>query len=135
MPKSTPLLRGNAVIGQSGGPTVVINQSLVGVVETLRGHPGIERILGGLHAVRGIVSDQFIDLQDIPQDKLDRIAETPSAALGSSRDKPDATYCQRIFQHFSKHDIRYFFYIGGNDSSDTCRIVGEISNNYCYELR
>ncbi len=130
-----PLLKGNAVIGQSGGPTVVINQSLVGVVETLRGHGSVEKILGCHHGVRGIVNDQFIELQDVPQQRLDRVAQTPSAALGSSRDKPDEEYCQRIFEHFAKHNIRYFFYIGGNDSSDTCRIVNDLADTKGYELR
>ena len=133
--EATPPLRGNAVIGQSGGPTAVINQSLVGVVETLRDYKPIGKILGGMHGVRGIISDQFIELQDIPQQRLDRVAQTPSAGLGSTRDKPDEAYCQRIFAHFAKHDIRYFFYIGGNDSSDTCRIVNELSNKAGYELR
>ena len=81
--KSTP--HGTAVIGQSGGPTVVINQSLVGVVETLRGKSGVDKILGCLHGVSGIVKDQYIELQNIPQERLDRVAQTPSSALGSSR--------------------------------------------------
>ncbi len=130
-----PALEGSAVIGQSGGPTAVINQSLVGIVETLRGRKGIDKILGSLHGVRGIVGDQFIQMQDIPQQRLERIAQTPSASLGSSRDKPDEAYCQRIFAHFAKHNVRYFFYIGGNDSSDTCRIVNDLSNRAGYELR
>jgi len=135
MTSSGNVINGNAVIGQSGGPTAVINQSLVGVVEGLRDHPGIGKIFGARHAVQGIINDQFIELQDIPQDRLDRIAQTPSAALGSSRDKPDDEYCQRIFEHFEKHNIRYFFYIGGNDSSDACRIVNELANKAGYELR
>jgi len=132
---SNQILRGNAVIGQSGGPTVVINQSLVGVVETLRGQGRIEKILGCHNGVRGIISDQFIELQDIPHDRLERVARTPNAALGSTRDKPDEAYCQRIFAHFSKHNVRYFFYIGGNDSSDTCRIVNDLAKKGGYELR
>jgi 6-phosphofructokinase len=82
------MLKGNAIIGQSGGPTAVINQSLVGCVEglTAKGFEG--RILGAHHAVSGIVKDDFVDLTDLPQDRLDRLAETPSAGLGSSRDKP-----------------------------------------------
>jgi len=128
-------IKGNVVIGQSGGPTAVINQSLVGVVETLRGKPGIEKIFGAIHAVRGIVNDQYIELQDIPQDRLNRVAETPSAALGSSRDKPDAEYCKKIFASFEKQNVRYFFYIGGNDSSDTCRIVNDLGRKNGYELR
>lgn len=129
------VLRGNAVVGQSGGPTVVINQSLVGVVEGLRGQPGIEKILGAVRAVSGIVKDRFIELQDLPQDKLDRIAQTPSSALGSSRDKPDTEYCHRILESFTKRNVRYFFYIGGNDSSDTCRIVSEMARAKNYQLR
>jgi 6-phosphofructokinase 1 len=128
-------LQGNAIIGQSGGPTAVINQSLVGCVEGLRGSPSIGRIYGAHHAVRGIVEDDLIDLTDIPSERLERIARTPSSALGSSRDKPDADYCQRIFDSFERHSIRYFFYLGGNDSSDTCRIVNEVAKGQGYELR
>lgn len=135
MSDSSQILRGNAVIGQSGGPTAVINQSLVGIVEGLRGQPGIEKILGAHHAVRGIINNDFLELQDIPQDRLDRIAMTPSAALGSSRDKPDAEYCKKMFEIFEKNNVRYFFYIGGNDSSDTCRLVNEAAKSHDYELR
>ncbi len=134
MASTTTNRKGNVVIGQSGGPTAVINQSMVGVVETMAGKPGIGKILGAHHAVAGIVKDDFIELQDIPKDRLERLAQTPSAALGSSRDKPDADYCNRILKSFEKNDIRYFFYIGGNDSSDTCRIVNELAKADDYEL-
>ncbi len=126
-------LSGNVVIGQSGGPTAVINQSLAGIVETLR-DSGVDTILGCHHAVRGVVDDDFIELHNIPQDRLDRIAETPSASLGTSRDKPDEEYCHRIFERFAQHNVRYFFYIGGNDSADTCRIVNELAHKEGYEL-
>ncbi|MDP6977091.1 MAG: 6-phosphofructokinase [Myxococcota bacterium] len=128
-------LAGNAVIGQSGGPTAVINQSLVGCIEGLRGCDAIGRILGARHAVRGMVENDFIELTDVPQGRLDRIANTPSSALGSSRDKPDEAYCREIFQRFEENDVRYFFYIGGNDSSDTARIVNETARREGYELR
>jgi len=133
---------GNAVIGQSGGPTAVINQSLVGVIEGLKaglcatGH--VKRILGMRHGVRGLVKggeDGLVDLTNIAADRLERLARTPSAALGSTRDKPDEAYCQRILDGCRKHDIRYFFYIGGNDSADTCRIVSEKAAEARYELR
>lgn len=135
------LIEGNAVIGQSGGPTAVINQSLVGVVEGLlsegAGSPNnpIKRILGMRHGVTGLTRDQLVDLSDKAQSELDAVAMAPSAALGSTRDKPDAAYCERIFHACEKHGIRYFFYIGGNDSSDTCRIVNELANSSGYELR
>ncbi len=135
------LVRGNAVIGQSGGPTAVINESLVGIIEGLR-HAGagtegnaIRKVLGMRHGVTGLVNDDLYDLTDYPHDRLQLLAQTPSAGLGSTRDKPDAAYCERIFEACQKHDIRYFFYIGGNDSSDTCRIVNELSNEKGYELR
>lgn len=128
------LLQGNAVVGQSGGPTVVINQSLVGVIEGLKAGGFPHKILGALNAVSGIVKDRFVELQDLPQDKLNRLADTPSSGLGSSRDKPDAAYCQRILESFTKQNVRYFFYIGGNDSSDTCRIISEMADQSGYDL-
>ncbi len=133
------LVRGNAVIGQSGGPTAVINQSLVGVIEGLRwglhasGHVG--KILGMKHAVRGLTAGQFHDFTDTHQDVLDRLAMTPSAGLGSTRDKPDRAYCERILEACKKNDARYFYYIGGNDSSDTCRIVREMAVASGYDMR
>jgi 6-phosphofructokinase 1 len=129
------LIKGNAIIGQSGGPTAVINQSLVGVVETLQGIDAIPHIYGARHGTRGMLEDNLIDLHDAPADLLEAVARTPSAGLGSTRDKPDAAYCQKIFEVLQKRDVRYFFYIGGNDSSDTCRIVNELSNEAGYELR
>ncbi len=129
------IIKGNAVIGQSGGPTAVINQSLVGVVETLRKHKQVGKILGAHHGVRGIVNEDFLDLKDVPQKLLEDIAVTPAAALGSSRDKPDEAYCEKIFKIFEKNDVRYFFYIGGNDSADSARIINEMAQASGYQLR
>ena len=125
---------GNAVIGQSGGPTAVINQSLVGIVRGLKQGGFDGRILGAHHAVAGIVESDFIELQDLPEDVLDRLAATPSSGLGSSRDKPDAEYLRRILKSFQENDVRYFFYIGGNDSSDACRIIAEMAAAEDYDL-
>lgn len=125
----------NAVVGQSGGPTAVINESLVGVVETLRDSGHVGKILGAHHAVAGMVQDDFIEMQDIPQSRLERLARTPSSGLGSSRDKPDEEYCRKIVKVLQRHDVQYFFYIGGNDSSDACRIVNELARKDGYELR
>lgn len=118
---------GNAIIGQSGGPTAVINQSLVGVNEALRKAKGIKKVLGMRHGVNGLVKDDVIDLGTLSAATLRAIAATPSAALGSSRDKPDRDYCNAILNACTKFKIRYFFYIGGNDSSDTCRIVNDLA--------
>jgi 6-phosphofructokinase len=127
--------KGNAVIGQSGGPTSVINQSLVGVVQEMRKAGLVDQLLGARHAVRGIVNEDFINLSDAPDELLERIAQTPAAALGSTRDKPDAEYCAKIFKSFAKHNVRYFYYIGGNDSADTARIVGELAAKEGHELK
>ncbi len=133
------LLTGNAAVGQSGGPTAVINQSLVGVVEGLRSGlmatGNVTKILGMRHGVNGLTKSDIVDLSEIPQDRLERIANTPSAGLGSSRDKPDKEYCQKILKACEQQNIRYFFYIGGNDSSDTCRIVNELARGSGHELR
>jgi 6-phosphofructokinase 1 len=136
------LLSGNAAIGQSGGPTAVINQSLVGVVEGLRAGLAasgqVKRIFGMRHGVRGLVkpgADGLLDLGGINKARLEAIGRTPSAALGSTRDKPDEAYCEQILDGCRRNDIRYFFYIGGNDSADTCRIVSEKAAQAGYELR
>jgi ATP-dependent phosphofructokinase / diphosphate-dependent phosphofructokinase len=132
---------GNAVIGQSGGPTAVINQSLVGVVEGLKvglaASGKVKTIYGMRHGVRGLVkssAEGLVDLTFIDKAKLETIARTPSAALGSTRDKPDEAYCEKILDGCRRNDIRYFFYIGGNDSADTCRIVSEKAAAAGYEL-
>src|SRR5262245_50855124 len=116
-----------AVDGQSGGPTAVINQSLVGVIQEIRRTRHIGNLLGSRHGVRGIVSEDFINLNGAPDELLERIAITPAAALRSTRDKPDHAYCEKIFRTFAKNNVRYFFYIGGNDSADTARIVSDLA--------
>jgi 6-phosphofructokinase len=123
-------MAGNAVIGQSGGPTAVINQSLVGAIEALttaQKAGKIGKILGAKHGVRGIINNEFLPLDNLSHDLLERVAQTPSSALGSTRDKPDEAYCQKIFESFKKNHIEHFFYIGGNDSADTARITAEMA--------
>jgi 6-phosphofructokinase 1 len=105
------------------------------VIQEARKHGHIGKLLGAEHGVSGIVANEFIDLNDVSDDLLERIAQTPAAALGSTRVKPNAEYCGRIFESFRKHDVRYFFYIGGNDSADTARIVQELAAASKYELR
>jgi 6-phosphofructokinase 1 len=113
------------LIAQGGGPTAVINQSLVGAVLAARALPGVECVYGARHGVRGIVNEDFVDLSMETSAHLERVAATPASALGSTRDKPDLKYCQNILQVLKAHRIGHFFYIGGNDSSDTVRIVVE----------
>jgi ATP-dependent phosphofructokinase / diphosphate-dependent phosphofructokinase len=125
----------NILVAQGGGPTAVINQSLVGVVLEARRFPQVARVYGALHGVRGIVDEELVDLTQETLHNLERVARTPASALGSTRDKPDLDYCQRILAMLRAHDIGYFFYIGGNDSSDTVRIVADEARKAGHPLR
>ncbi len=127
--------KANAVVGQSGGPTGVINASLVGVIEEVCKHEEIENLYGAIHAVDGIVAEQFVDLKQLSVQVLEGMARCPSAALGSSRTKPDREYCEKIFDVFKKRNVRYFFYIGGNDSANTAHIINMIAADVGYEMR
>ncbi|HOH46824.1 MAG TPA: 6-phosphofructokinase, partial [Candidatus Cloacimonadota bacterium] len=126
---------GKVVVAQGGGPTAVINQSLVGVALESRKFSQVTRVYGALHGVQGIINEEFVDLTQETTHNLEQIAETPSSALMSTRDKPDETYCKEIFKVLKAHDVRYFFYIGGNDSADTVRIVNEQAQQADYEFR
>ncbi|MDO4764794.1 MAG: 6-phosphofructokinase [Eubacteriales bacterium] len=128
-------LRGKVLIAQGGGPTAVINQSLVGAVLESRKFPQITRVYGAVHGVEGIINEQFWDLTKETTNNLEKVAITPSSALLSTRIKPDHLMCKEMFHVMKAHDIRYFFYIGGNDSADTVRIVNEEAKKANYELR
>ena len=129
------MLQGKVLVAQGGGPTAVINQSLVGVVLEARKFPQVEFVYGAMHGVAGIVNEDFLDLTQETSQDLELVANTPSSALGSTRDKPDAKYCSEIFKVLKAHGISYFFYIGGNDSSDTVRIVSQEALRAGYPLR
>ncbi len=122
------------VIAQSGGPSMVINESLVGAVLEARKSAKIGKILGAKHGILGILGSDYIDLKKVSEKKLRKIAETPSSALGSCRKKPDADDCKAIFEAFRKLEVGYFFYIGGNDSADAARIVAEEAEKANYPL-
>jgi len=128
-------LRGNALIGQSGGPTCVINQSLVGLIEGCRAAPDVDRIFGALHGIRGILEGHLVDLGRETQENLERVAKTPCAALRSVRMKPSEEDCARVLAAFKEHDIRYFFYIGGNDTAETANLLNGMAVAEGYELR
>ena len=128
------MLQGKMLIAQGGGPTAVINQSLVGAVqEARRWNAG--GIYGALHGVSGIINESMVDLGQESDVNLEQIAATPCSALGSTRDKPDLAYCQEIFKVLQAHGIGTFFYIGGNDSSDTLRILADEAKKAEYGLR
>ncbi|HEY6513936.1 MAG TPA: 6-phosphofructokinase [Burkholderiaceae bacterium] len=123
------------LVAQGGGPTAVINQSLVGVVLEARRFSRVDRVYGARHGVRGIVNEDFVDLTQETHHNLEQVAATPGSTLGSTRDKPDLKYCQQILEVLRAHGIGHFFYIGGNDSSDTVRIVSEEAAKAGHPLR
>ncbi len=127
-------LVGKMVIGQSGGPTVVINQSLVGAVLAARQQANITGILGARHGIAGIMKEDFIDLTTQSAEQLELVAGTPAAALGSVRLKPGKAECEKVFEVFRKNDVRYFFYIGGNDSAETAHIIAEMAKEANYDF-
>lgn len=121
------------LIAQGGGPTAVINQSLIGAVMECKKNN--IQILGSRHGISGILKEDFINLHELEDEKLLKVAQTPSSALGSTRDKPDAEYCSKILNILEKHEMNGFFYIGGNDSSETIRLVLEAAKQKNYPLK
>ena len=128
-------LIGNALIGQSGGPTAVINQSLVGLIQGCLEASPIQSIYGALRGVQGILEENLIDLGLEGPEELERVAQTPCAALRSVRMKPNEEQCARLLEVLRAHDVRYFFYIGGNDTAETAEILGRVAAAQNYELR
>jgi 6-phosphofructokinase 1 len=128
------MLHGKVLVAQGGGPTAVINESMVGAVIESRKIPSVERVYGAYHGVRGIINEDFIDLTRETTHNLEMVANTPCSGLGSTRDKPDEKYCAEIFKVLRAHGIETFFYIGGNDSSDTLRILNEQAKSSDYPL-
>lgn len=129
-------LVGNCLIGQSGGPTAVINASVAGAITEALNHECIEEIYGCLNGVLGILNEELIDLADESQQTIRALRYTPGAALGTCRYKVrNQQDYERILEVFKAHNIRYFFYAGGNDSQDTAARVAELATEQGYELR
>lgn len=122
-------------MGQAGGPTAVLNQSLVGVIEESLKHEHVGRLFGTRFGLAGIVKEDFIDLKRQPAEILRLVARTPGGALGSTRDKLTPEVAERILNTLRKHEVRYFFYIGGNDSASTVRAVQKAAADARFELR
>ncbi len=129
------MMQGKVLIAQGGGPTAVINQSLVGAALAGKKIKGVAGVYGAFHGVRGIVNEDFVDLGKESTANLEKVAATPCSALGSIRDKPDLKYCREIFAVLKAHGVGSFFYIGGNDSSDTLRILADEARKAKYALR
>ncbi|MEA1975782.1 MAG: 6-phosphofructokinase [Bacillota bacterium] len=128
-------LKGKVLIAQSGGPTHVINNSFVGAALEARKYVNVTKVYGALAGVEGIANEDFIDLSSATINNLNEVAATPSSGLLSSRLKPDAAYCEKVVEVLKAHNIRFLFYIGGNDSSDTVRIVKEFADKQGYEMQ
>ncbi len=140
------ILKGNAVVGQSGGPTSAINATLSGVIRGAFEVSAIEKIFGMRNGIEGLLGERLVSLDDLAKDeeKLEILEQTPAAALGSCRkklpdpcseDPADIAVFEKVFDVFKKFDIRYFFYIGGNDSMDTVAKLSEYSKKNQYEIR
>jgi len=133
-------LTGACIIGQSGGPTAVINASAQGVIQTALKADCITRVLGAAHGIKGVLEDKLYDMGQEDSAELDLLKFPPSSALGSCRYKladPDVndTDYRRILEVFKKYDVRYFFYNGGNDSMDTCNKISKYMQKVGYECR
>lgn len=133
-------LKGACIIGQSGGPTAVINASAQGVIQTALKADCITRVLGASHGIKGVLEDKLYDMGQEDPSELDIMKYTPSSALGSCRYKladpeEDDTDYKRILEIFQKYDVRYFFYNGGNDSMDTCNKISKYMQKVGYECR
>src|SRR5437762_123210 len=137
-------LAGNLLVAQSGGPTAVINASVAGVIQEAGRHPDqIEEIYGGLNGILGILNESLIDLQEEKRTAIEGLKHTPAAALGTSRYKIDfkkrperaAREMERLFQVFQAHNIRFFLYVGGNDSQDTAHKIHQQAIARGYQMR
>ena len=134
------MLKGACIIGQSGGPTSVINASAYGVIRTALDNPNITAVYGAEHGIKGVLNDRLFDMSQEDPAELELMKYTPSSALGSCRYKikdPDVddTDYKRILEVFKKHDVRYFFYNGGNDSMDTCNKISKYMQKVGYDCR
>ena len=134
------MLKGSLIIGQSGGPSSVINASAYGVIRTALDADCITKVYGAYHGIKGVLDDQLLCMDEEDRAELDRLPYTPSSALGSCRYKiadPDVddTDYKRILEIFKKYDVRYFCYNGGNDSMDTCNKISKYMQKVGYECR
>ena len=133
-------LVGSAIIGQSGGPSAVINASCYGVIKTALDSEYITTVYGANHGIKGVLDDRLMIMDEEDPKELEKMLYTPSSALGSCRYKiadPDVddTDYKRILEIFKKYNVRYFFYNGGNDSMDTCNKISRYCAKVGYECR
>ena len=133
-------LKGACLIGQSGGPTAVINASAYGVIKTAMEQECITHVYAAQHGIRGVLEDDIIDMEKEDPEMLELMMSTPASLIRSCRYKlkpytEDESDYKRILEIFKKYNIRYFFYNGGNDSMDTCNKISEYMSLQDYECR
>ena len=133
-------LKGALIIGQSGGPTAVINASAYGVIRTALDADCITKVYGAHYGIKGVLEDRLYVMDEEDREDLDKLMYTPSSALGSCRYKmkdpnEDETDYKRILEIFKKYDVRYFCYNGGNDSMDTCNKISKYMKKVGYDCR
>src|ERR1043166_7956506 len=131
-------LRGNCVMAQSGGPSAVVNASLAGIIQEALQYEEIEEVYGALNGVLGVLNEDLIDLTEERNKTVEALKYTPAAALGSCRFKikdDNKEDLQRIIEVFQAHNIRYFFYLGGNDSMDAADKINKAAQEASYEVR
>jgi 6-phosphofructokinase 1 len=128
-------MKGNAIIGQSGGPTAVINASLAGLVEAAVASPSVTTVYGMRYGIRGVLDDDLLELSSVPKKRLAGLSHTPSSALGSTRYKLADEDMPALLETLAAYEIRYFFLIGGNDTMDTVHRVEQYCRENGYELR
>ena len=133
-------LVGSLIVGQSGGPSSVINCSAYGVIKTGLENPNITKVYGAFHGIKGVLNDELMIMDEEDAAELENMMHTPSSALGSCRYKiadPDVddTDYKRILEIFKKYNVRYFFYNGGNDSMDTCNKISKYMAKVGYDCR
>ncbi len=128
-------LTGNLLVGQSGGPSAVVNSSLCGVIQEAMRHPEIKGIYGARHGIQGLLMEDIVDLRREKPGTIEGLRRTPTMALGSCRYKAAGDDYDRILDIFTAHNVRYFFYIGGNDSMHTTHEIGRTARERGYEMR
>lgn len=128
-------MKGNLLVAHGGGPTVVINSSLYGVIREARKHADIEGIYGARYGIEGVLNEELFDLRAEPLSEIEKLPFTPSSILGSCRRKLVEEDYKVIVNVFEKYNIRYFFYNGGNDSMDTCNKVDKLCKESGYEMK
>jgi len=128
-------LKGNLLVGQSGGPSAVVNASLCGVIQEAMRHEDIEGIYGARNGVQGLLMEHLVDLRREKPSTIEGLRRTPTMALGSCRYKAKDEDYDRVLDILCRHNVRYFFYIGGNDSMHTTHAIGRIARERGYEMR